>query len=167
MRAVTREDDVLKLVHPGKYVEIHKQPITAARVMEKNPRHCITRPDVFEYPWIVVKSESTLILGRVYFIVPNRTIYQLLKTTKSSYAGMTPKHQQHTTMSQDYHKRFRVESFSPENPKLKKSPKVDCQHKKQVTKLKSCLKKEDTDTVRKSVSFALPIKDYDTQFQGF
>ncbi|KAL5798757.1 hypothetical protein ACOSQ2_003577 [Xanthoceras sorbifolium] len=162
MGAVTGEKGLLKLVHPGRYMEIHKQPITAAEVMEKNPRHCITRPDVFEYPWIVVKPESTLILGRVYFIVPNRTIYHLLKRRGFSfpeqcswqsqspeshvhhkllegtspihtYAGMTPKHQEHSkclqsqlrsmscvasTQEQDYHKSFReqslVESFWPE-----------------------------------------------------
>ncbi|KAJ4728488.1 Odorant receptor 33c like [Melia azedarach] len=112
MGGVTCEKGVLKLVHPGRYMEIRKEPVIAAEVMEKNPRHCITRPDVFKYPWIVVKPESVLNLGRVFYIVPNRTIYHLLKTRGSpdqlsrqthspfmkgtsplkSYAGMTPKH---------------------------------------------------------------------------
>lgn len=77
---------MLKLVHPGKYVEIHRHPVTAAEVMKKNPRHCVTRPDVFKFPWIVVRPESTLNLGRVYFIVPNRTIYHLLKTRGFSFS---------------------------------------------------------------------------------
>ncbi|KAF8006194.1 hypothetical protein BT93_K0482 [Corymbia citriodora subsp. variegata] len=94
-----KNKDVVKLVHPGRFVETLREPITAAEVMQKNPRHSVTRPDVFYFPWIVVKPESLLTPGEVFFIVPNRTIHQLLKG-KSSHcsspikecAGMTPKH---------------------------------------------------------------------------
>lgn len=60
--------------------------IRIAEVMRKNPKHCITRPDVFKFPWIVVKPESVLLPGSVFLIVPNRTIYDLLKarTTQST-----------------------------------------------------------------------------------
>jgi hypothetical protein len=85
MGIVAKEDGVLKLVHPGRYVEIHRQPIAAAQVLENNPRHSITRPDVFEYPWIVVKPDSVLRLGKVFFIVPNNTIYNLLKAHKQCH----------------------------------------------------------------------------------
>jgi hypothetical protein len=37
MGAITREKGVLKLVHPGRYIEIHTQPITATEVMRKDP----------------------------------------------------------------------------------------------------------------------------------
>ena len=77
------EQGLLKLVHPGGFVEVHKNPITAAAVMEKNPRHCVTRPDVFRYPWIVVRPEAVLSLGRVFFIVPFRTIHRLCNLHKS------------------------------------------------------------------------------------
>ena len=81
---VTKEEHgVLKLVHPGGFVEVHKNPITAAAVMEKNPRHCITWPDVFRYPWIVVRAEAVLKPGRVFFIVPFRTIHRLCNLHKS------------------------------------------------------------------------------------
>lgn len=76
------EKGVLKLVHPGRVVEIHTQPITAAEVLRKNPRHCITRPDVFRNPWIVVHPEAVLMPGRVFFIVPIRTIHRLLKESE-------------------------------------------------------------------------------------
>ncbi|GLT28191.1 hypothetical protein SLA2020_031410 [Shorea laevis] len=79
MGVAVREEGLLKLVHPDRFVEIHMQPITAAEVMMKNPRHCIARPDVFENPWIVVRLESVLHLGRVFFIVPNHTLHKLLK----------------------------------------------------------------------------------------
>ncbi|KAJ8749558.1 hypothetical protein K2173_026207 [Erythroxylum novogranatense] len=82
MGSIANEKDVLKLVHPGRHVEIHKEPISAAEVLKKNPRHSVARPDVFRYPWIVVNPKSLLNLGQVYFIVPNRTIYQLLKAHK-------------------------------------------------------------------------------------
>jgi hypothetical protein len=79
MGVTTREKGVLKLVHPGRYVEIHTEPITAAEVMRRNPRHSVTQPDVFECPWIVVKPEADLVPGKVFFIVPNHKIYKLLK----------------------------------------------------------------------------------------
>lgn len=123
MGTIAREEGVLKLVRPGRRVELHKAPITAAEIIRRYPRHSITRPDIFEFPWIVVKPEAVLTPGRVFFIVPNRTIYQLLKARENSdsdqssssapkdhaqqpvskktsppnkaYAGMTPKHQEH------------------------------------------------------------------------
>ncbi|GAU21815.1 hypothetical protein TSUD_176610 [Trifolium subterraneum] len=79
MKSIKRESGVLKLVHPGRHIEIHKEPILASEVMKRNPRHSITRPDVFEFPWIVVKPESILVPGSVFLIVPNHTIYNLLK----------------------------------------------------------------------------------------
>ena len=79
MRSIRRERGVLKLVHAGRYVEVHREPIRAAEVMRRNPRHCVTRPDVFEFPWIVVKPESVLLPGSVFLIVPHSTIYVLIK----------------------------------------------------------------------------------------
>ncbi|KAK8588439.1 hypothetical protein V6N13_087362 [Hibiscus sabdariffa] len=123
MRTIEAEKGVLKLVHPGRHVETHTEPVIASQVLKRNPRHSVTRPDVFEYPWIVVRPDSMLKLGRVFYIVPNLTIYKLIKQkgygvqasleqkksprsyvhrqllerdlpSKSS-AGTTPKHQEH------------------------------------------------------------------------
>ncbi|KAB2636555.1 hypothetical protein D8674_027089 [Pyrus ussuriensis x Pyrus communis] len=85
MGSVAREEGVLKLVRPGRRLEVHKKPVTAEEVMRRYPRHSITRPDIFEFPWIVVKPEAVLIPGKVFFIVPNRTIYQLLKAREHGY----------------------------------------------------------------------------------
>ena len=63
MESIKREKRVQKLVHPGRHIEVHKEPIRAAEVIRKNPRNCITRPDVFKFPWIVVKPESVLLPG--------------------------------------------------------------------------------------------------------
>lgn len=73
---------VLKLVHPGGFVEIHQSPIRADEVMKKNPRHCVTRPDVFKFPWIVVRPESVLKPGGVFYIVPFHTIHRLLQRNR-------------------------------------------------------------------------------------
>lgn len=100
MGTIAKEAGVLKLVRPGRRVELHKAPITAAEVISRYPRHSITRPDIFEFPWIVVKPEAVLCPGRVFFIVPNRTIYQLLKarensdSDKSSSSASQPQQQQ-------------------------------------------------------------------------
>ncbi|KAK9292037.1 hypothetical protein L1049_019991 [Liquidambar formosana] len=79
MGFVNKEKPVLKLVRPGRIVEFHKTPITAAEVMKKYPRHCVTRPDVFQYPWIAVRPESVLKPGAVFFIVPYHTMHRLLQ----------------------------------------------------------------------------------------
>ncbi|XP_048235810.1 uncharacterized protein LOC8274988 [Ricinus communis] len=76
---------VLKLVHPGGFIEIHQKPITAYEVMKKNPRHCVTRPDVFRYPWVVVRPESVLKPGSVFYIVPFHTIQSLMQRNRCLY----------------------------------------------------------------------------------
>lgn len=80
MCSVSRENDVLKLVYPGGFVEFYRSPITAAQVMKRNPRHCVTRPDVFKFPWIVVRPESVLKPGSVFYVVPCHTIRCLLQS---------------------------------------------------------------------------------------
>jgi len=94
MKSIKRERGVLKFVHPGRHIEIHREPIIASEVLRRNPRHSITRPDVFEFPWIVVKPESILVPGSVFLIVPNHTIYNLLKV-KGQSNNDSHFHQQH------------------------------------------------------------------------
>ncbi|KAG6592996.1 hypothetical protein SDJN03_12472, partial [Cucurbita argyrosperma subsp. sororia] len=101
--AISSEEHVLKLVHPGKRIEIYTKPIQAAEILRKYPKFCITRPDVFKFPWIVVRSDSLLVPGKVFFLVPKRTLYRLLKANQppdrsliplgpcTKNAGMTPR----------------------------------------------------------------------------
>ncbi|KAG1347334.1 putative Tobamovirus multiplication protein 1 [Cocos nucifera] len=56
MGIVGREHGVLKLVHPGGFVEVHQKPVAAAEIMAKNPRHSITGTDVFKNPSILQHS---------------------------------------------------------------------------------------------------------------
>ncbi|CAI8612360.1 unnamed protein product [Vicia faba] len=95
MKSMKKERGVLKLVHPGRFIEIHREPIIALEVMRRNPRHSITRPDVFKYPWIVVKPESILVPGYVFLIVPNHTIYNLLKAKEQNNNDSLSFQQQH------------------------------------------------------------------------
>ncbi|KAJ8645862.1 hypothetical protein MRB53_007610 [Persea americana] len=104
MGASGKEESVLKLVHPGRFMEIHRRPVKASEVIEKNPRHCVTRPDVFKFPWIVVSPDSILEPGNVFYIVPNHTIHRLLQTHDSSVKlkpykpkGSTPKNRVYST----------------------------------------------------------------------
>ncbi|KAD5960323.1 hypothetical protein R6Q59_013457 [Mikania micrantha] len=80
MGTLSHETRMLKLVRAGGLVELYKHPIIAAQVMERYPRHCVTRPDFFRNPYIVVKPESVLRPGQVFFIVPNHTVYCLFKS---------------------------------------------------------------------------------------
>ncbi|KDO36069.1 hypothetical protein CISIN_1g044008mg [Citrus sinensis] len=97
MCSVSRENDVLKLVYPGGFVEFYRSPITAAQVMKRNPRHCVTRPDVFKFPWIVVRPESILKPGRVFYVVPYHTIRLLLQSKghdrdeQENFSGFSPR----------------------------------------------------------------------------
>jgi len=75
---------ILKLVHPGGFVEVHTNPIMASQVMNKNPRHYVTRPDFFQFPCIVVSPESILTPGHVFFIVPCHTVCRLAKSTNTN-----------------------------------------------------------------------------------
>lgn len=83
-RSTRRESHVLKLVHPGGFIELHTNPIMASEIMKKNPRHCVTRPDIFKFPWNVISPESILTPGNVFFLVPCHTIRHLLKSTDSN-----------------------------------------------------------------------------------
>ncbi|MFS7975720.1 hypothetical protein Hanom_Chr10g00884031 [Helianthus anomalus] len=86
MGTATKEKSVLKLVHPGRHVEYYRRSVTAGEIMRKNPRHSITRPDFFKNPSIVVRSESVMVPGQVFFIVPNTTVHRLIKA-KSQQDG--------------------------------------------------------------------------------
>ncbi|QCD82740.1 hypothetical protein DEO72_LG10g2807 [Vigna unguiculata] len=133
MGSIKRERRVLKLVHPGKHVEVHRKPVRAEEVMRKNPRHCITRPDVFKFPWIVVKPESVLLPGSVFLIVPHHTIYDLLKASTTQSISISIQSQlqtQNLPLTNHMHNQLKPEacddgmSFSPQmlNQSIKVSP---------------------------------------------
>ncbi|KAG6483833.1 hypothetical protein ZIOFF_060533 [Zingiber officinale] len=77
MGIARRENGVLKLVHPGGFVEVHRKPMAVAEIMAKNPRHYVTRPEVFKNPRLVVRPDAQLNTGDVFYIVPNHTLYRL------------------------------------------------------------------------------------------
>ncbi|KAL2486145.1 Uncharacterized protein Adt_30901 [Abeliophyllum distichum] len=85
MGVPARENDLLKLVHPRRHVEIYREPVIAAEIMKKYPRHCIARPDVFQFPWIAVHPESVLVPGKVFYLVPFRTMHKLLEAKKQQH----------------------------------------------------------------------------------
>jgi hypothetical protein len=127
----------VKLVYPGRHVEYYTQPITAGDVMSKNPRHCIARPDVFQNPWYVIRPESVLEPGGVFYIVPYRTISELLKAKRES---------------SNLHRHFDRSSSSPVyqpqdrcliNPFKKSKQDTDRKvHAVHGIELKSCMRKE-------------------------
>lgn len=133
MGSITREEGVLKLVRSGRRVEVHKEPITAQEVMRKYPRHSITRPDIFEFPWIVVKAEAVLTPGKVFFIVPNRTIYQLLKAREHGDQSSSSSSSQQRQSAKDH-------GHHPASEQLTSPPKayagVTPKHQRQRRRLK-------------------------------
>ncbi|KAL1564037.1 hypothetical protein AAHA92_06442 [Salvia divinorum] len=67
----------VKIVHPGGHVELHDRPILAAEVLDRNPKCCVAHPTVFQQPHEIVSPETTLLLGRKYYVVPLGTIRKL------------------------------------------------------------------------------------------
>ncbi|KAI3450867.1 hypothetical protein Pfo_007532 [Paulownia fortunei] len=103
MGVPTRQNVVLKVVHPGRNVEVFREPITAGELMRKYPRHCIARPDVFEFPWIVVHPESVLVLGKVFYLVPYHTMDNLLKAKRQQQQPLlSSKHNQSSKLSHHF-----------------------------------------------------------------
>ncbi|KAI3439369.1 uncharacterized protein J3R85_004783 [Psidium guajava] len=108
MDAITRKKPVLKLVHPGGITEKHRKAITAAEVMKRNPRHFVTRPDVFKYPWIVVRPESLLEPGDVFYVVPFHTVRGLLRCKARQSQQQSPGS---CASDEDYENERACESF--------------------------------------------------------
>ncbi|KAK7251334.1 hypothetical protein RIF29_34431 [Crotalaria pallida] len=75
-------------------LEVHREPIRASEVMKRNPKHTLTRPDFFDFPWIVVNPDSVLFPGSVFLVVPNRKIYDLLKAKGQCNSSKIHIHQQ-------------------------------------------------------------------------
>lgn len=78
---------VVKVVHPGGHVELHDRPVLAAEIMLRNPKCMVAYPHVFQQPWAVLAPETTLTLGKKYFVVPVGTIRKL---QRSSFKHSTP-----------------------------------------------------------------------------
>ncbi|KAI3749632.1 hypothetical protein L2E82_20247 [Cichorium intybus] len=90
MGTSTKEKGVLKLVHPGRHVEYHRQSVTAGEIMRSHPRHSITRPDFFKNPYLVVRPESVMVPGQVFYIVPNKTVHKLVKRMNKQFDQLAP-----------------------------------------------------------------------------
>nr|CAD1829355.1 unnamed protein product [Ananas comosus var. bracteatus] len=83
MGVAGRERGVLKLVHPGGFVEVHRRPMAAAEVIARNPRHSVADPRVFKNPRLVLRPDAQLNTSDVFYIVPNCTLYRLLRASHS------------------------------------------------------------------------------------
>ncbi|KAG1346946.1 hypothetical protein COCNU_06G007750 [Cocos nucifera] len=146
------DEGVLKLVHPGGFVEVHHRPVAASQVMAKNPRHCVARPDVFKFPWIVVRPESVLKPGRVFFIVPYRTLYRLLRSSITPRRALAPLPAHDPCHYADTVMYSNVKVFVQ-----KKSAEIERVGGANEGKLKSCLKKENSERSQgRRVVFNLP-----------
>ncbi|KAH6814399.1 hypothetical protein C2S51_023417 [Perilla frutescens var. frutescens] len=98
----------LKVVRPGGQVEIFRDPVPAREIMRRYPRHCITRPDFFEYPWIVVRPDSVLVPGKVFFLVPLHTVDKVMKDKmqqSQQSLNQDRHHRRSTTDHGDHHHR--------------------------------------------------------------
>ncbi|KAK4440464.1 hypothetical protein Salat_0381300 [Sesamum alatum] len=184
MGASSRQDYVIKVVHPGRHVEVFQEPITAGEIMSRYPRHCIARPDVFKYPWIVVHPESFLVPGKVFYLLPYHTLDCLLKAKRQQKRSLPqPKHQEHDRYyrRQSYPRNvsdqenqpqgqdsgpeslYRLEFYQYWN-NMRRSlnqPQESCYspENREILRLKPCLRKPDSDRKRLNlkVSFASPV----------
>ncbi|KAF6143697.1 hypothetical protein GIB67_021707 [Kingdonia uniflora] len=68
---------LVKIVHPGGHVELHDRPLIASEIMLRNPKCCVAYPHVFQNPWAIVSPDTTLMLGKKFYVVPVSTIRKL------------------------------------------------------------------------------------------
>lgn len=83
-----RQSCFLKVVHPHGYIELFRQAITAGEIMKRYPKHCIARTDFFENPWIVVRPQSVLLPGEMFFLVSLKTVERTLKEKGKQAEGL-------------------------------------------------------------------------------
>lgn len=136
MGVSTREKDVLKVVHPGRHVEFFREPITAREIMSRYPRHCLARPDFFEFPWIVVHPESVLFPGKVFYLVPYRTIYKLLNAKMEYKQDSDNLDSKRNRYSKSYHHHYLnpcTKQKSPTKSLAGSTPKHRQQHRNSET----------------------------------
>ncbi|PIN08223.1 hypothetical protein CDL12_19202 [Handroanthus impetiginosus] len=82
--------------------------------MERYPRHCVARPDVFEFPWTVVRPESILVPGKVFYLVPYHTIYIPLKSKRQQLESLDPSTEQKQSAKQQ-ERYYRRQTYHHDN----------------------------------------------------
>lgn len=74
----SQQDLCVRIIHAGGIVEHYKGAIRANHLMEKYPKMCIARPDVFKQPHeSVVKWDEFLLPGQKFYLVPQSTLKKL------------------------------------------------------------------------------------------
>ncbi|CAN0915436.1 hypothetical protein LINGRAHAP2_LOCUS29132 [Linum grandiflorum] len=125
-RTLEEESGILKLVHPGRHVEIHRKPISASQVMIQNPRHSVAPPQVFHKPWLVLRPEALLHPGQV-----------------SSSDDVNGSFEEEIRLSSSFYHRHRNSQFCTGNC-YGGFEREDVSLNPQVDKLKSCLRYPDS-----------------------
>nr|GMD30618.1 Beta-3 adrenergic receptor, putative [Ipomoea batatas] len=75
---ICNKSAVVKIVHPGGHVEVHDGPVLAAEIMNRNPKCCVARPNVFQQPWAAILApDTTLVPGQKFYVVPKGTVRKL------------------------------------------------------------------------------------------
>lgn len=86
MGVAGRQRGVLKSVHPGGFVEVHRRPTAAAaaaEVIARNPRRSVADPRVFKNRRLALRPDAQLNTSDVFYIAPNCTLYRLLRASHS------------------------------------------------------------------------------------
>ncbi|KAK6912279.1 PADRE domain [Dillenia turbinata] len=92
---------LVKIVHPGGHVELHDRPVMAMEIMLRNPKCCVAYPHVFQEPWAVVPPETTLMLGKKFYVVPISTIRKLQRLSSKR----PPSESKETSSNQNFEDR--------------------------------------------------------------
>ncbi|XP_058102032.1 uncharacterized protein LOC131246146 [Magnolia sinica] len=70
----------VRIIHAGGIVELYQGVIRAAYVMEKYPRMCVARPEVFIRPHeSIIGPEEELMPGQKFYLIPCSTVKKLRK----------------------------------------------------------------------------------------
>ncbi|XP_019167458.1 PREDICTED: uncharacterized protein LOC109163166 [Ipomoea nil] len=102
---ICNKSAVVKIVHPGGHVELHDAPVLVAEIMNRNPKCCVARPNVFQQPWAAILApDTTLMPGHKFYVVPKGTVRKLQSLALKRFPSMAREIQkpQHDEEEEDY-----------------------------------------------------------------
>ncbi|XP_077229234.1 uncharacterized protein LOC143862126 [Tasmannia lanceolata] len=78
----------VKIILPGRLVELYEGALPAAYVMEKYPGMCVARPEIFKRPQeSLVRPEEWLLPGQKFYLVPLSTVKKIRSKQQEKLGG--------------------------------------------------------------------------------
>lgn len=78
MNVSSQQDLTVRIIHAGGIIERYEGVVRASRLMEKYPKMCIAKPEVFKKPHeSIIRADEYLLPGQKFYLVPQSTMKKL------------------------------------------------------------------------------------------